>query len=270
MNTGHAYNFHKLKFFFMLTEVKFQKLVESIKGYNKRFLSGNIIELDESGTRIMINHFLTDVLGYAALEEVRTEYMIKGTYADYMIQVAGKRHFLVEVKAFSLTLNENHLRQAVNYGANEGVEWALLTNGKHIELYKIIFDKPIYHKKVFSLNLVSDSPKQIAETIQYLTKDCVVKKGLDILWNKALALTPETLSKILLSYDIVNEIRKEVNKQFGTKFENEQVQQTLIKIINDKIDTSNYKIPKLNPPAKKTTVSTINTTPNSSSENQIV
>ena len=98
----------------MLTALKQQKLLQSLKAYRKDFLDGNITELDESGTRIMINRFLSDVLGYKQLEEIKTEYMIKGTYADYVIQVNKTRHFLVEVKALSFQLSEKHLRQTVN------------------------------------------------------------------------------------------------------------------------------------------------------------
>ncbi len=230
----------------MLTDAKLQKLSENLKAYHKRFLNGSITELDESGTRIMINHFLTDVLGFAALEEVRTEYMIKGTYADYMIQIAGKRHFLVEVKAFSLKLSENHLRQAINYGANEGVEWALLTNGKHFDFYRIIFAKPISHTKVFSVD-ISDSAslKKSVELLQYINKESVIKKGLDLLWKKCLALTPASISKVLLSSEIVAVIKKVVNKTHDTKFSDEQIQETIVKIISDKIDMAEIKIPKL-------------------------
>jgi hypothetical protein len=237
----------------MLTDLKKQKLSENIKAYCKRFLSGSITDLDESGTRIMINHFLTDVLGYTALEEVRTEYMIKGTYADYMIQMSGKRHFLVEVKAFSLNLNESHLRQAVNYGANEGVEWALLTNGKNFDFYRILFEKPIIHKKVFSVDF-SDaaSVKAAIDKIQYLCKEMVNKNGLDTLWNKALALTPNSIAKILLCPDVVSMVRKSVNKSYETKFEDQQIQDTIYKIITDKIDMNDFKIPKLQ---KKETIS---------------
>lgn len=230
----------------MLTETKRVKLLENLKAYHKRFLSGAFTELDESGTRIMINHFLTDVLGFAALEEVRTEYMIKGTYADYMIQLNGKRHFLVEVKAYSLTLNESHLRQAVNYGANEGVEWALLTNGKQFDFYRILFEKPIQNKKIFSIDL-SDAGniKRAVEEIQFLAKDSVVKGGLEILWNKALALTPESLAKMLLCSDFVSQLRKTVNKSYDTKFEDEQIQTALYKIITDRIEMKDFKMPKL-------------------------
>lgn len=230
----------------MLTALKFQKLTENLKAYHKRFLAGTITDLDESGTRIMINHFLSDVLGFAALEEIRTEYMIKGTYADYMIQVNGKRHFLVEVKAFSLTLNESHLRQTVNYGSNEGIDWALLTNGKQFDFYKILFEKPISHKRVFSVDLTDyGSIKKMAEFLQYLTRESILKRGLDSLWSKSLALTPSSMSKILLSSDIVCIVRKSVNRMFDTKFTDEKIQESILEIIAERIDVSGFKIPKL-------------------------
>lgn len=230
----------------MLNENKRVKLLENLKAYHKRFLSGTITDLDESGTRIMINHFLSDVLGFIALEEVRTEYMIKGTYADYMIQVNGKRHFLVEVKAFSLNLNDNHIRQAINYGANEGVEWALLTNGRQFDLYKILFEKPIQHKKVFSINLADASNlKPSVDEFQFMTKELTLKSGLDTLWNKAMALSAPIISKFLLSSDVVCAIRKNVNKEFATKFTDEQLQETIYSIITTKIDIDGFKMPKL-------------------------
>src|SRR6185436_14110172 len=127
----------------MLSPTKKAKMLNALKVYKKKFLDRNLTELDESGTRLMINSFLSEVLGYLPIEEIKTEYMIKGTYADYVIQVNGFRHFLVEVKALSFQLSDKHLRQTINYGANEGIEWALLTNGRSFDFYKIIFDQPI-------------------------------------------------------------------------------------------------------------------------------
>ena len=77
----------------MLTKLKHQKFTQSIKDYKKKFLDKPLGDLDESGTRLLINHFLTEMLGYETLTEVKTEYLIKGTYADYVIQIGGKRHF---------------------------------------------------------------------------------------------------------------------------------------------------------------------------------
>ena len=176
----------------MLTSSKTQKLLSGIKEYRKQFFAKDIQELDESGTRIMVNHILTDLLGYRSLEEIKTEYMIKGTYADYVVQIDGDRHFLVEVKALSLALSNKHLRQAIEYAANEGVEWVVLTNGRILQLYKVIFAQPIDSKMVFQINLSSpETAKGCLECLQFLHRDSVVKKGLNQLWNNFDADVPE-------------------------------------------------------------------------------
>lgn len=82
----------------MLTKSKQRQLLNALKQYHKIYLKKLNPNLDESGTRIMINSFLTDVLGFTPIEEVKTEYMIRGTYADYVVQLKGKQHFLVEAK----------------------------------------------------------------------------------------------------------------------------------------------------------------------------
>ena len=81
----------------MLSKNKILKYTLSIKDYKKRFLDKPLRDLDESETRLLINHFLTEMLGYETLTEVKTEYMIKGTYADYMIQIKGKRHLVRKI-----------------------------------------------------------------------------------------------------------------------------------------------------------------------------
>ncbi|MBK6643729.1 MAG: type I restriction enzyme HsdR N-terminal domain-containing protein [Bacteroidetes bacterium] len=147
----------------------------------------------------MINSFLTDVLGFIAIDEVKTEYMIRGTYADYVIQTKGDRHFLVEVKSLSLTLSAKHLRQTINYGANEGIEWALLTNGKQFDFYKILFQKPIEARLVFSFDLCEVTTlKNCVEIIQFLHKDSVMTKGLDKLWQKDNCLRSKKCCRIAI------------------------------------------------------------------------
>jgi len=56
----------------MLNKTKQTKLFNSLKKYSKQYLNKKLTELDESGTRLMINSFLTDVLGFAPIEEIKT------------------------------------------------------------------------------------------------------------------------------------------------------------------------------------------------------
>jgi len=226
----------------MLTKSKKNKLLTALKSYKKTFLHEKLEELDESGTRLMVNSFLTDVLGFTSIEEVKTEYMIRGTYADYVIQTKGVRHFLVEVKSFSLALSDKHLRQAVNYGANEGIEWALLSNGKQFDFYRILFQKPIDSKLVFSLNLCDiDNLRNCIDIIQFIHKDSIIKKGLDKLWQKTLALDPKNISGLLYAKPVMNFIRRTLNRKYRNKFTDGEIQKSINRIIHEEIQLDDIK-----------------------------
>lgn len=226
----------------MLTPAKKKKLISSLKLYRKRFLSNRVQNLDESGTRLMINSLLEGILGYASIDEIKTEYMIKGTYADYVIQLGGVRHFLVEVKALSLTLSDKHLRQAKHYGADEGIDWIVLTNGKVLDLYRVLFLKPVESIRVFSIDLSDASQiKVAAEFLQFMHKDSVKKKGLNSLWSKHVALDPKLVASLLYEKTVVNYLKRTLKRKSKSKISDHEVVNSLNRIIAEKIDLSELK-----------------------------
>lgn len=239
----------------MITASKSDKMLAALKDYKKRYLMKNIGDLDESGTRIMINTFLTSILGYQELEEIKTEYMIKGTYADYIVQTGGKRHFLVEVKAFSIDLSDKHLRQAINYGANEGIEWAILTNGRQFQLYKIIFEKPISEKLIYEIDFASDdfNPKDALEQFVYLHRDAVAKKSLADLWSRHSALDPLNIAGLLFSPQVVAFLKKELRAKYDSKFEDDEIIESLNEVVCGEIPADKLKIPRFRTKKKKAT-----------------
>jgi hypothetical protein len=195
------------------------------------------MNLDESGTRIMINQFLTEILGYQALDEVKTEHMIKGTYADYVINISGKQHFLIEVKSIQIGLSNKHLRQAVEYAANEAIDWILLTNGKDFELYRLLFEKPIDTKLVYSFSLDEDGEdlKSIIETLQFLSRPVVIKNGLDYLWNKYCALAPQNIASFLYSGKIISILKKELKEKHGTTFDEQDISDAITNVLSESL-----------------------------------
>jgi hypothetical protein len=227
----------------MLTSTKTQKLLSGIKEYRKQFFAKDIQDLDESGTRIMVNHILTDLLGYKSLEEIKTEYMIKGTYADYVVQIDGARHFLVEVKALSLALSNKHLRQAIEYAANEGVEWVVLTNGRILQLYKVIFAQPIDSKLVFEINLSTvETVKACLECLQYLHRDAIAKKGLNQLWNNFIATEKTTIASILLSKRGISFLSKQIRSKFKSRFEEKVIIEAVRRMISEPVNLEEVKV----------------------------
>ncbi|MFA6255882.1 MAG: hypothetical protein WC606_01740 [Candidatus Absconditabacterales bacterium] len=236
----------------MLSKSKKLKLLTNLKVYVRKFLNNKITELDESGTRLMINDFLSNVLGYIPIEEIKTEYMIRGTYADYVIQIKGVQHFLIEVKSLSLQLSDKHLRQATNYGANEGIERVLLTNGRNFDFYKIIFSKPIEVRKIFSVNLTDNEKlKENVEFIEFLCRDVILNKGLDLLWNKTVALNPEYIAGYLYDPCVINFIKRNLKKKFKTSFSDEEIHNSINRIVTDAIPIEKVKIIRTKKETKK-------------------
>jgi len=228
----------------MATQKQKDFLHKNLIKYSKKYLNKKYAELDESATRIMVNNFLTEILGYAELEEIKTEYQVRGEYADYVIQVDRKKCFVVEVKAIQLDLSDHHLRQAVSYAANEGIDWILLTNGKNYSLYKVIFSKPIESKKVFSFDL--SNPKELKDSVEYLvylTKKSIIKDELNDFWKRFQALEPVCLCKNLYSMEIVKFLKKVLKKTTGLSFNDNDILESINTIIKTKIESEKPKFP---------------------------
>jgi hypothetical protein len=103
---------------------------------------------------------LQDIFGYDKYTDITSEYAIRGTYCDLAIPDDHKKiRFLIEAKAVSVTLNDSHIKQALDYGANAGVNWVLLTNAEIWMLYKIKFGQPIDKELVSEFNLLNINPK---------------------------------------------------------------------------------------------------------------
>ncbi|MEO8691716.1 MAG: type I restriction enzyme HsdR N-terminal domain-containing protein [Candidatus Saccharimonas sp.] len=220
----------------MATEKQLHDLKEKMKTYKRKYLRKEFNSVDESATRIMVNSFLTEVLGYQELEEVKTEYRIRGEYADYVIQLKRKKHFVVEVKSIQLDLNEKHLRQSLNYAANEGIDWILLLNGRQIELYRVNFGKPISSTLIYSIDLMDkDAFAKCPGQLIYLTKKAVSTGELESFWKRSNALQPESFAKLLYSEEIVKRLRSDLKNETGIYFQLEDVSSALYEVITTKV-----------------------------------
>jgi len=221
----------------MATDKQLKLLKDQLSNYKKKYLRKEFSKLDESATRIMINNFLTEILGYKELDEIKTEYRIRSEYADYVIQLKRKKHFVVEVKSIDLDLNEKHLRQSLSYAANEGIDWVLLLNGREVQLYRVNFGKPITTTLIYKINLMnSDDLKKAPSLLWYLTKRAVEKGELETFWKRTNALNPCNLSKLLYSEAIVKRLRNDLKEQTGIYFQMEDVAASLCQIITEEVE----------------------------------
>lgn len=227
----------------MATDNQIKEFNEKLKVYKRKYLKKEFQNLDESATRIMTNSFLTDVLGYKELEEIKTEFRIRSEYADYVVQLKRKKHFVVEVKSIDLDLNERHLRQSLSYAANEGIDWIMLLNGRQIQLYRVNFGKPITTTLIYKLDLSnSDDFKRAAEQLWYLSKKAVERNDLEDFWKRTNALQPEYLAKLLYSEEVVKRLRNDLKVSTGIYFQLEDVAESLCNVISLPIEFGKPKL----------------------------
>lgn len=153
---------------------------------------------------------------------------------------------MVEVKSIQIDLDKKHLRQSLNYAANEGIDWILLLNGRQVELFKVNFGKPIDSRLVFSLNLIDKADfKSAAELLVYLTKRCVLKGELEEFWKRTSALSSLSLAKIIYSQDVARMSRNAIKRETGIYFQIEDVAEVIHRVITEPVAFGNHKLKKL-------------------------
>ncbi|MFZ1458291.1 MAG: type I restriction enzyme HsdR N-terminal domain-containing protein [Candidatus Saccharimonadales bacterium] len=209
----------------MATTHQREQLEKNLREYRKKWLGKSRGKsLNEADTRICVNDLLTSVLGYAMQEEIKTEYAIRGQYADYVIQLKRKKQFVVEVKAMEIDLTAKHLLQASHYAADEGIDWILLTNGMSLELHRVIFSKPVSDVQIFKFDLSDLSQiEKASDALVNLTKRAVEKGELEEYWKRFDALSSAKLIKTIYTEEIIGALRRKIKKDSGMTFEQTDV-----------------------------------------------
>jgi predicted type IV restriction endonuclease len=197
---------------------KFVKRInDNLKKYQGIIAQIKKKDANESDTVTVITDILQDIFGYDKYADITSEYAIKGTYCDLAIlNVHKKIDFLVEVKAVSVVLNDHHIKQALDYGANAGVNWVLLTNAETWMLYKIKFGKPIDKELVSEFNLLNINPKanKELEPLFVISKDGQEKSIIEDFYSSIQVKNKFIIGCLLNSDEIYSVIRKTMKKLF--------------------------------------------------------
>ena len=140
-----------------------ERLVAGIKRYQPILSSARARDVGEADTVTIIKDMLADVFGYDKCTDVTSEHSIRSTFCDLALKVDGELMTLIEVKAIGLDLKDSHVKQAIDYAANQGVDWVLLTNGIVWRVYHLIFAKPIDQELVLEINFCTLSARSATD-----------------------------------------------------------------------------------------------------------
>lgn len=172
-------------------------------------------DVSEADTVTLVKDVLSDVFGYDKYAELTGEHAIRGTYCDLAIKIDGKLQLLIEVKAIGLDLRDSHVKQAVDYAANQGAEWVVLTNGIRWTLYHVVFKQPIDKVEVCSIDLTQINPRAEGD-LEHLFVFCregLTKNALAEFRDRKDATSRYMLAAIVLNADsVLSAIRREVRR----------------------------------------------------------
>jgi len=190
------------------------RLAAGIKRFQPVIASAKSRDVGESDTVIIVTDMLSEVFGYDKYSEVTSETSIRGTWCDLAIKLDGAIEFLIEVKAIGLELKASHTKQAVDYSANQGTDWVILTNAEFWRIYKVTFAKPIDSELVLEINFSQLNPKKSSdiELIYHLTKEGWLKSALGEFHTQQQALSRFFLGAMVTSNPVLEVIRRELRR----------------------------------------------------------
>ncbi len=190
------------------------RLISGLKKFQTILNNAKTKDINESDTVVIVTDVLSELFGFDKYSEITSEYAIKKTFCDLAIKIDSKVRFLIEVKAIGLSLKDEHVKQAVDYGANAGVDWIILTNGQIWKIYKIVFAKPIDNELVYEFDLLTISAKKIddLELLYYVSKESLGKSVLEEYHLQKQALSKFMIGQILMTDPILEAIRKSIKK----------------------------------------------------------
>lgn len=191
-------------------------------------------DVSEADTVTLVKDLFSDLFGYDKYAELTSEHAIRGTYCDLAIRLEGKLVLLCEVKQIGAALDDKHVKQAVDYAANQGCEWVALTNGACWRLYHVRFTKPIDRKLVCEVDLTTVNPKDDAhlDKLFALSKEGFVKGAHIDLKDLNEATSRHLIGALLVENDsVLSAIRRELRRVVEALVDEATIRRVLVEEI---------------------------------------
>ena len=197
------------------------RISAQLKKYQGVLKAAQKRDISEADTVTIITDILADIFGYDKYKDISSEHTIRGTYVDLIVTVDEKKRFLIEAKAINIGLKDGHVKQAVDYAANEGISWVVLSNGAVWRLYNIKFSKPIDKILVFEIDLSTCDPKDddVLCCLGNLSSEGYSKDSLADLLSEKQTSSKYTLTAILRSDAMIEALRKEIRRLSGLRLD---------------------------------------------------
>lgn len=191
-----------------------ERLIKQVPRYQKLLKKAG--DVSEADTGTLVVDMLNEVFGFDKYSELTKEYQISKTFCDVAVKLGDEIKYLVEVKAINTTLKDDHIRQAVNYGAREGIDWVVLTNGVRWLVFRVLRKDKVTHEQVCDFDFLQVNPrtKKGQETLFLLCKRGVNKPKalIEKIYGRQQVVNKHTIAALMMSEGVQKIIIRELKK----------------------------------------------------------
>lgn len=175
----------------------------------------------EENVKIKLTLPLLELLEYDAQKDMDFEHHVQNKRVDIALMFEDKPKLLVETKDLNENL-DNHVSKTLDYACTKGVEWALLTNGVEIRLYKSFIEGvPPEDRKLFSTTL-KELPKTFPFLAERISRENL--KGAERMSKDAEAVRENVTAKILIKdlTECKDRLFRDLYDQFQVRYERDE------------------------------------------------
>ncbi len=211
-----------------------ERIASNLKKFQPIVQSAKQRDVNESDTVIIVTDMLSDLFGYDKYGDITSEISVRGTYCDLATKLDGHVQCLIEVKAAGMELKESHTKQAVDYAANQGVDWVVLTNASQWKIYNVTFTKPVGQDLVLDLDILTLNAKnsECIQSLFLLAKEGFIKSALGEFSAQKQALNRFYIAATLLTDHVLDVLRRELRHiSPDVKIDIEQIKSVLVQEI---------------------------------------
>ncbi len=191
----------------------FNRIQDGIRKYSRIVAQARQRGMNERDTGDIVKAMLGDMLGFDPFFDVTADVSVRGANADYAVLADASLQFLLLVKPVGTIPNAAHLLRLSGSSAPQYAQWAILTNGDLWFCYRLAVGVDRHAEQVFKVSLLENKPlDEKAGLFFLLSREGVSEDALFQYWEKQRILHPGRIASLLLSDEIINIIRREIQR----------------------------------------------------------
>ncbi|MCW3100062.1 MAG: type restriction enzyme terminus family protein [Chthonomonadaceae bacterium] len=200
------------------------RILDGLKKYSRIVGQARQRGMNERDTADIVKAMLGDMLGYDPFFDVTAEVSVRGQNADYAVLIERQLQFLLNVKSLAVVPNAAHLLRLSGSSTPHYAEWALLSNSDVWSCYRLGVGPDRHAELVFRVSLLDGASLEEKAQLFYLVcKEGVQAGALQDYWERVRILNPGRIAAMLLSDDVLNLIRRELQRTANYRIDSQSL-----------------------------------------------